>query len=73
MRTKYPKQKTRPVMTYEGDRADTETLMCVWTIDGVEVFRHPYKWMSIYAQMINCHFQVRLSILQWAEMLVNPD
>jgi len=73
MKTKYPKKDHAPVMTYEGDRSKPAELICVWSIDGEEVFRHPYSHMAIYARMINCHFSVRLRILQWAEMIVRPD
>jgi len=67
------RREHQPKMEYEGDRNDTANLQCVWKIDGVEVFRHPYSYIQIYAHMIDCHFKVRLAILQWAEMLVNPD
>jgi len=63
----------RPTMKYEGDKKNEDTLQCVWFIDGKEVFRHQYKHIFIYASMINCNFKVRLAILQWAEMIVNPD
>lgn len=66
-------KKLNPRMEYEGDKNDTENLQCVWYYDDEEVFRHPYSWMHIYAQMINCHFKVRLAILHWAEMLNDPD
>lgn len=61
-----------PQMHYEGDKNHEETLICVWTIDGDEVFRHPYSHILIYASMLNCNFKVRLALMRWAEMLVNP-
>jgi hypothetical protein len=73
MKTKYPKKDHAPVMMYEGDRNKPDELVCVWSIDGKEVFRHPYSNMAIYASMINCHFLVRLAILHWAERIVRPD
>jgi len=69
----YKTRESKAEMRYEGDKNDPDNLVCIWSIDGHEVFRHPYKNIHIYASMINCHFKVRLAILQWAEMLVNPD
>jgi len=73
MASEHGLRKETPVMNYEGDRLNEDTLVCVWSIDGVEVFRHPYKHILIYASMLRPNYKVRLALLQWAEMIVNPD
>jgi len=67
------KEKTVVEMKYEGDRGDQQNLICVWFVDGKEVYRHKYSDMFIHAGLYGVQFNVRERIIEWAKMLHNPD
>jgi len=60
-------------MKYEGERNDHKSLVCVWYMDGKEVYRNKYSDMWIYAALCGVRKEVRDRIIQWAKMLHNPD
>jgi len=60
-------------MEYEGDLKDLKSLICIWYMDGKEVYRHKYTDMTTYAALCGVRFEVRERIIRWAKMIHNPD
>lgn len=61
-------------MTYEGDRGDFETLMCIYTnLKTGQAYRVQYKLVHALATLYSVPEELRRDILFWAKMINNPD